>query len=138
MKIINIALAAALLCTGSLYAQKPEHAGKGKKEKKHKKHHKHNKHFSSQEKEQIQAYYSSLPYGQQKKLRRTGSLPPGWQDKVNIGETVPREYINVAQPVPHDLEIMLNLQPNSKLLQISNKILRVEIGTNRLLGEIQF
>lgn len=140
MRILSTVLVSALLCAGSLHAQKPEHAGNGKHEKKeqNKNHKKKNKYFSSKEKNVIESYYSSLPPGQQKKLKRTGSLPPGWQKKVSVGERMPDEYIKIAKPIPYDLKLKLESDPNSKLFQIANKIFRVEIGTNRLLAEIQF
>lgn len=138
MKVLHSILLSGMLCTGTLYADKPEHAGHEKKEKKHKKHKKENKQFSSQEKSEIESYYSSLPPGLQKKMRRKGELPPGWSQKVRLGEPMPEEYIRRAEPVSDDLRVKLHIDPNTQLLQISNRILRVELGTNRLLGEFQF
>lgn len=144
MKILNSILLTTALCTGTLYADKPEHAGhnkhekKNKKNKQHKKHKKEHGHFSSEETRQIESYYSSLPYGLQKKIRHGKDLPPGWNKKVRVGEAMPQEYIDYAQPVSNDLRIKLQVDSQTKLLQISNRIFRVEIGTNRLLGEFQF
>ena len=141
MKVFTSFILASLLCSGSLYAKKPEHAGngnKGKKEKKHKNYKKQNKHFSSKDANMINSYYKNLPPGLQKKMKKGGQLPPGWSKKVSIGKPVPDEYIKIAVPAPKDLKIKLDLDSNIKLLQISNKLIKVEVGTNRLLGEIQF
>lgn len=147
MKILNSILLTTALCTGALYADKPEHAGhnkhnkhekKNKKNKQHKKHKKEHKNFSSEETRQIESYYNSLPYGLQKKIRHGKDLPPGWNNKVRVGEAMPQEYIDYAEPVSNDLRIKLQVDSQTKLLQISNRIFRVEIGTNRLLGEFQF
>ena len=96
MRFVTSIVVATALCTGTLYAKKPEHAGKGKSKenkehKKYKKHKKHKKHFSSMEQGKIQAYYRSLPPGLAKKLRRGKQLPPGWQNKVSVGQTVPQD-----------------------------------------------
>lgn len=141
MKIFKFFILASVLCAGSLYAKKPEHAGsgnKGQKEKKQKSHKKQNKHFSSKDKDTINAYYRDLPPGLQKKMKRGGELPPGWSKKVSIGQSFPQEYMNIAKPAPTDLKIRLNLDANIRLLQISNRLIKVEVGTNRILGEIRF
>ena len=138
MKIFTFFILASILGSGSLYAKKPEHAGNGNKGKKEKKHKKYNKHFSSSDAKTISSYYRDLPPGLQKKMRKGGQLPPGWSKKVSVGKPVPDEYIKIAKPAPKELKIKLNLDSNIKLLQFSNKLIKVEVGTNRLLGEIQF
>lgn len=127
---------AALLVTGTLYADKPEHAGKGKKEKEQKKHK--NK-FSSNEKVKVNDYYSTLPPGLAKKLKRTGSLPPGWQKKVSVGQVLPQEYFQYANPVPDKLYSQLSVGPvGSEVLQIADRIVRIESGTNMVLDAFRF
>jgi len=138
MKVLMSIALVTCLSVGNLYAKKPEHAGKGNKEKKHKKHNKQNKHFSSEDAKTINTYYKNLPPGLQKKMKRGGKLPAGWNKKVSVGQPVPREYLKVATPVSNDLRLRLKIDSKTRLLQISNKLLKVEIGTNRLLGEIQF
>lgn len=138
MRVIASIIAASLLCTGTLYAKKPEHAGKGKKEKSHKKHKKANRHFSSKERHIIQAYYKNLPPGLQKKMRRGGELPPGWEKKVSVGKQIPHEYMTVAKPLPAELSAQIPAGPvGSKLLQIADKIIRVETGTNMVLEALE-
>lgn len=138
MRIITSVVLVALLCTGTLYADKPEHASKGKKEK-HQKHEKQKKHFSSSEKGKIQNYYSTLPPGLAKKLKRGGQLPPGWQNRVSVGERIPTEYLSYASAVPFKLESQLSAGPvGSKLLQIADRIVRIEAGTNIVLDAIKF
>jgi len=147
MRILSSLLVLTVLSTGSLYAKKPEHAGNGNKEKKEKKHKKQkknkkqsqqNRHFSSEDVNTVQTYYRDLPPGLQKKMRKGGRLPPGWSKKVYVGQPVPQEYMKIAKPAPDDLRIKLKLDSNTKLLEISNRLLKVELGTNRLLGEIKF
>lgn len=141
MKLLSSILLTTVLCAGSVYADKPEHAGHEKSEKKHTKQKKDKKkqsHFSSEETREIRSYYDSLPYGLQKKIRHGRELPPGWEKQVHVGEVVPQEYVDYAQPISNDLKIKLQIDSQTKLLQISNRILRVEIGTNKLLGEFVF
>ncbi len=139
MKTVTSIILATALCTGSLYADKPSHAGKGKS-KEHKKQHKNKKkHFSSREQGNIQAYYRSLPPGLAKKLRRGGDLPAGWQKKVNVGQPIPQEYLMYAKPVPRELEYQLTAGPvGSKILQLADRVVRIEAGTNMVLDAIKF
>ncbi len=143
MRIIVSLVAVALLASTSVYAKKPEHAGQGKKEKKQKQHKKKHqqqvKSFSTGERSTIQNYYRNLPPGLQKKLRRTGELPPGWEKKVNVGKPLPQEYITIAKPIPYELEAQLPAGPiGSKLLQIADRVVRVEAGTNMVIEALKF
>lgn len=138
MNILMSVIIVNLMCTGSLFDGKPEHAGHGHEVKKEKKYKKHNKCFSTKDENTIKNYYRNLARGLQKKMRRDGKLPPGWDKKVSIGKPIPKEYLKIAKPVADDLRIRLHLDSKTKLLQISNKLLKVEIGTNRLLGELKF
>ncbi len=147
MKIITSMILAAALCTGTLYADKPERGGKhkSKEHKKHKKHKKHEEHreyrerFSSHEQGAVYSYYKSLPPGLAKKLRRGKQLPPGWQNKVNVGQPVPQEYLRYAKPVPRELELQLSAGPiGSKVMQIADRVVRIEAGTNMVLDAIKF
>lgn len=145
MKIVLSIVLATVLSMGTLYADKPSHAGKGKKEKKQKKnkHHKKNKHakknFSMGDTGAIRAHYSSLPRGLVKKLRRGGQLPQGWKKKVSVGQPIPQEYLQYATPMPYRLQSELSVGPiGSKILQIADKVIRVEAGTNMILDAIDF
>ncbi len=144
MKIVTSIILATALCTGTLYADKPEHAGKNKskqhkKNKKHKKYKQSKKQFSSQEQGAVYSYYRSLPPGLAKKLRRGKQLPPGWQNKVSVGQPIPQEYMMYAKPVPRELELQLSTGPiGSKVLQIADRVVRIEAGTNMVLDAIRF
>jgi len=146
MKIVASIILATALCTGTLYAAKPEHAGKNKsKQHKKDKHHKkqknkkHKKQFSSREQGAVHSYYRSLPPGLAKKLRRGKQLPPGWQNKVSVGQPIPKEYLVYAKPVPRELELQLSAGPiGSKVLQLADRVVRIEAGTNMVLDAIRF
>jgi len=138
MKIVTTILLAGALCTGTLYAKKPEHAGK-EKHKKHQKNRYTKNNFSSNEKWRVYSYYKTLPQGLVKKLKRGGELPPGWQKKVSVGKPIPYEYLEYAKPVPDKLESQLTAGPiGSKVLQIADRIIRIEAGTNIVLDAIRF
>jgi len=145
MKIIASSLLAVLLCTGLVYADKPEHAGKKEyKQKKHSKQkykkQKYSKHyFSNRDQGRVSEYYKTLPPGLAKKLRRGGGLPHGWQTKIRIGQPIPYEYLRYAQAVPYRLETQLSAGPiGSKVLQIADRVVRIEAGTNMVLDAIRF
>lgn len=143
MRIILSTVLVAALSMGTLYADKPSHAGKGKHEKKHKKHKfkkKHSqKHFSMGDDAVIRAHFSTLPRGLVKKLRRGGELPEGWKKKVRVGQPIPQEYLRYAEPMPYRLQSQLSVGPvGSKVLQIADKVIRVETGTNMILDAIDF
>lgn len=145
MNLLQCGALALVLSVSTVYADKPSHAGKEKKEKKQK--HKkskqykkeYTKNFSTYERGHVKEYYHNLPRGLAKKLRRTGELPVGWQKKVSVGQTMPRAYLEYATPVPYELESQLSVGPiGSKLLQLSDRVIRVETGTNMILDAIKF
>jgi len=133
MKLFSSILVLILVSTSALYAKKPEHAGNGNKGQKNKSH----KHEYSEE-NTVNEYYRSLPPGLQKKMKRGGELPPGWAKKMVVGKPVPDEYMKIAVPAPDDLKLRLKIDSHTKLLQIANRLLKVEVGSNRLLAEIKF
>jgi hypothetical protein len=148
MKFITSIILAILLPLGTVYADKPEHAGKKEyKEKKQKKakykkekKQKHvKKHFSGEDKSRVSKYYKTLPPGLAKKLRRGGGLPHGWQTKVRIGQPIPYEYLRYAEAVPPRLESQLSVGPiGSQVLKIADRVVRIEAGTNMVLDAIRF
>ena len=154
MRIATSIMLATFLSAGTLYADKPEHAGKGKKEKqskhkenkKQKKHEKKERHkyenghaFSADEQGAVKEYYKTLPPGLAQKLQRGGELPAGWQKKVNAGQKIPQEYLQYAKPVSYKLQSQLSVGPvGSELLQIADKVIRIETGTNMILDAIEF
>ncbi len=143
MKIITSVMITALLSAGTLYADKPEHAGKKehkeKKQKKHKKEKHAKRHFSGKDESRVSEYYRTLPPGLAKKLRRGGELPRGWQTKVRVGQPIPYEYLRYAEAVPLRLENQLSAGPvGTKLLQLAERVVRIEAGTNMVLDAIKF
>lgn len=138
-KIFLSALAIVMMST-TASADKPEHTNKGKKEKQHKKaKHKKHKRFSKADNSKIVDYYNNLPRGLQKKLKRQGRLPNGWQERVSVGKPMPKEYLDYAQPVPEELSTQISAGPiGSQLLQLSDRVIRIEAGTNMVLDAIRF
>jgi len=80
-----------------------------------------------------------LPPGLAKKLRRGGELPHGWQTKIRVGQPIPYAYLRYAEAVPPRLESQLSAGPvGSKLLQIADRVVRIEAGTRIVLDAIRF
>ncbi len=178
MKKMMMGTLIAALTAGLAMADKPEHAGKGKKakyehyenaqyraekryereekrseeyyerskkryekakERKKKHYEKAKKRFDREDDNRIHHYYGNLPRGLQKKLRREGQLPPGWQKYVQVGKPMPLEYLQYAQPVPQELSSQISVGPiGTKLLQLSDRVIRIEAGTNMVLDAIRF
>ena len=123
------------------YKVKKEKGNKKHKSEKHsKKKEKYSKkNFSSKDKGYVHKYYRTLPPGLAKKLKRRGELPVGWQRKVNVGEPIPYDYLRYAKPVSHELELQLSAGPvGSKVLQLADRVIRIETGTNMVLDAIKF
>ncbi|MEN8304068.1 MAG: hypothetical protein ABFQ64_08350 [Campylobacterota bacterium] len=140
-KSIAVALSLALLST-TVYAKQNSGNGNGKgkakKEKHQKRYKKSNKKaskgFSRAEKYTVQNYYRNLPRGLAKKYNRTGTLPRGWQNKVNVGERFPESYRVNLQPIPRELRETFEVGPiGSEVMRMGNKIIRLEQATNIIL-----
>ena len=131
-----------LLLSSTAFAKQNEnrekHQKKHKKEK-HQKHHKKakgksSKKFSRADRLTTQGYYRNLPRGLAKKYERTGTLPSGWQKKVNIGQRLPDSYRKDLQPIPRELKDTFEVGPiGSEVMRIGDKIIRLEQATNMIL-----
>lgn len=109
----------ALLLTGALastmvYAKQPDHV-KNNKTKKAK----------------------SIPYGLQKKMHRTGELPPGWQKKIKSGEVISDDILAHGKVL--DPKKMKDIPDTkySKIYEIQDKIIRVHKATNVILDVLK-
>lgn len=111
--------------------------------------------FSGQEQRTIQDYFETgavqqgsdkkvkghskvrqLPPGLQKKLARGGELPPGWQSKVVAGQVLEQELYAQSEPLPEDLEGVLNRLPGEEHRRIGNKVIRILEGNGSIVDVI--
>lgn len=97
-----IPLFSALSFAGKSYGKDP---GKGKKKGQKENHGDHDsRYFRNEDYGAIDRYYSgprNLPPGLRKKYYRTGTLPPGWQKKL---QPFPPELIRQLPPPPPNCE----------------------------------
>ena len=143
-KLIVVTLS-LLLFSSTLFAKQNENRGKHQKKEKHQKKNKHQKQhkkakgkaskkFSRVDRLTTQDYYRNLPRGLAKKYDRTGKLPPGWQNKINVGQRLPDSYVRDLQPLPRELSNVLIVGPiGSEVMRIGDKIIRLEQATNMIL-----
>lgn len=105
-KVLACFLSIGLLST-AVYA-KPDKEEKVKKEKKKKK----------------------IPYGLQKKLNNGGTLPQGWQKKIQKGEVVEKDVLDNAVIVknPNIPDIK-----DTKVYKVQEKIFRVADDTKKII-----
>jgi len=77
---------------------------------------------------------AELPPGLQKKVARGKPLPPGWQKKLTRGERLDREYYSWGRGLPDDLLRRLSPPPpGSEILQIEDRIIRLDAATRTIL-----
>jgi len=77
---------------------------------------------------------AELPPGLQKKVARGKSLPPGWQKKLARGERLDHEYYSWGRGLPDDLLRRLSPPPpGSEILQIEDRIIRLDAATRTIL-----
>jgi hypothetical protein len=77
---------------------------------------------------------SQLPRGMEKKLARTGELPPGWTKKLQRGDVVGDAGWTCRQPVPDDLRRSLPPSPpGTELVRIEDRIFRIMRATREIL-----
>jgi len=87
--------------------------------------------------EQSNLAAKQLPLGLQKKLARGGSLPPGWQMKLQRGEVMDREIYSQAEPMPDELlRRVTGRDDEVELLRVGDRILRVMEGRGTILDVI--
>lgn len=76
----------------------------------------------------------TLPPGLAKKVERTGELPPGWQDKLVVGETMPEPVLQQAQPLPKEITAQLPPPPDGTInVVLEGKVVRVLQKTRQIL-----
>lgn len=76
----------------------------------------------------------SLPPGLQKKVERGGELPPGWQKKVVRGEVLDAQVYGHSRPLPPDLMKRLPPQPGGTIvITVEGKVVRLLEATLTIL-----
>ena len=76
----------------------------------------------------------SLPRGMEKKLARTGELPPGWAKKLHPGEVISADGYACRVPMPDDLRRSLPPPPpGTELIRIEDRIFRIMRATHEIL-----
>lgn len=107
---------------------KPSWAEHSEKHPKHSQHdHDHQGHSHKGQKGKHNYAHNNLPYGLQKKLARTGTLPPGWQKKTNGQYYLSSSYItkdNVIKTVGDGV-----IQ-----VKVNNDVLTVIEATRQIIG----
>ncbi len=70
-----------------------------------------------------------LPHGLQKKLARSGELPPGWEKKLRLGEPLDNDIYNAAHIVaPLDQHGVITVEIEGRiirLIQASREIIEI-------------
>lgn len=110
------------LLSSEMFASPPEHAKNNKNKKE-----KHNKFKDDKVKQK------TLPYGLQKKLQRTGQLPPGWQKKIRAGEVVSGNVLNNGVILRPPYWETHPYSRNSDIYEVQDKIFRVNRATQEIL-----
>ncbi|WP_114695171.1 hypothetical protein [Motiliproteus coralliicola] len=80
----------------------------------------------------------SLPKGLQKKLARGGELPPGWQRKLQPGDNLTAEMLDQAEPLPRELDRVLEHSETVRtdVIKLKDKVVRVARGEGTVLDVI--
>ena len=138
----SLLITVALLAAGATAQAKPPHGeSHGKASKKEQQHDRYEKQqhtrFSKAERQTLRGYYDNLPPGLAKKYRRTGTLPPGWEAKVQPGQVLSREDLRLARPLPR--ELLESLEPGpvgSTVIQLHDHILRIHEKSREILDSI--
>jgi hypothetical protein len=77
---------------------------------------------------------NTLPPGLAKKVERGGELPPGWENKLTVGETMPEKVLQQAQPLPKDVSVKMPAAPaGTTNVVIEGKVLRVMEKSRQIL-----
>ena len=88
----------------------------------------------NQERAMSQQHNRDLPPGLQKKVARGKALPPGWQKKVAPGQSLDFHVYRQGESLPDVLLHRLPPPPvGSEILQIENKIVRLDSATRTIL-----
>ena len=74
--------------------------------------------------------HKKIPKGLQKKMAKGGSLPPGWQKKLNRGEPITRDTYRYARPLPEAILVQLPKPPvGTIIVEIEGEIVRLAEAT---------
>ncbi len=157
-RFMALVIAGALVAT-PVFADKPDHAGKGKSQNDrdnrggknndrddHNKGGKHDdqaqgsrKHFGNNQQVIVRDYFAqeyrsgSCPPGLAKK--NNGCMPPGQAKKWNKGRPLPRDV--VFYEVPQQLVVRLGAPPSGhKYVRVASDILLIAIGTSMVVDAI--
>lgn len=76
----------------------------------------------------------SIPYGLQKKLARTGELPPGWEKKLKKGEILSPEIMQHATLIEKKKYPNEFIDQTSEIYRIQDKVIRVIKNTNEIIN----
>lgn len=77
---------------------------------------------------------TGLPAGLRKKAARGKPLPPGWQKKLVRGESLDQTWYGYGSPLPDNLLRRLPPPPpGSEILQIEDRIIRLDAATRTIL-----
>jgi hypothetical protein len=77
-----------------------------------------------------------IPPGLQKKLERGGQLPPGWQNKVAVGEVLDNDLYSRSEPLPDDLDSVLGRVAGEEHRRIGHKVIKVLEGDATVIDVI--
>ncbi|BBB26647.1 conserved hypothetical protein [Amphritea japonica ATCC BAA-1530] len=77
-----------------------------------------------------------IPPGLQKKLERGGELPPGWQNKVAVGEVLDSDLYSRSEPLPDELESVLGRVAGEEHRRIGHKVIKVLEGDATVIDVI--
>lgn len=106
--------------------------------------------FNHEEQRSVREYYlgdqsakgkgknkqKSIPPGLQKKLERGGQLPPGWQNKVAVGEVLDKDLYSRSEPLPDELDSVLGRVVGEEHRRIGNKVIKVLEGDATVIDVI--
>lgn len=74
----------------------------------------------------LKSNQKKIPKGLQKKMAKGGSLPPGWQKKLNRGEPITRDTYRYAKPLPETILVQLPKPPAGTIIvEIDGEIVRL-------------
>ncbi|MBQ0784246.1 MAG: hypothetical protein KBT66_08450 [Amphritea sp.] len=77
-----------------------------------------------------------IPPGLQKKLERGGQLPPGWENKVAVGELLDEDLYSRSEPLPDELDSVLGRVVGEEHRRIGHKVIKVLEGDATVIDVI--
>jgi len=80
----------------------------------------------------------TLPKGLQKKLNRGKQLPPGWKKKIAVGQVVPDDILQASTALdPKKFKKQFPNTKDSKLYKIQDTIIRINKISNVILDVLK-